>query len=181
MKHRDQEVRLHIGESNRLQRRVSYCVKGAGPHSACERIRANEHVPDLQVRWAVTEQHQETEWQLLEAHEERFGKLPVYTRMKGRLGSSGRLAERRNDKVDTKMTGDKQQGRNEPIKKLVAITHEKTTLLIVQRVAHALVDAIETLPFEPESGVPEDRILEHLHGIIEIVEKCYAPDPDDDE
>lgn len=84
VKHRDQEIRLHIGESNKLQRRVSFCLQGAGPHSACERIRANEHVANLHVRWAVTEQHQEAEWQLLEAHEERFGRLPVYTRMKGR-------------------------------------------------------------------------------------------------
>ena len=78
------------------------------------------------------------------------------------------------------MTDEEQQDQNEPIDKLVAITREKTTLLIVQRVAHALVDAIETLPFEPESGAPEDRILEHLHGIIDIVEMCYAPDPDED-
>ena len=86
MKRRDQAIRLHIGESNKLLRRVSFCVKGTGAHSACERIRANEHKANLQVRWAVTEQHQESEWQLLEAHEERFGTLPVYTRMKGRGG-----------------------------------------------------------------------------------------------
>ena len=75
------------------------------------------------------------------------------------------------------MTDDEQQDQNESINKLVSIAHEKTTLLIVQRVAHALVDTIETLPFEPESGAPEDRILEHLHGIIDIVEMCCAPRP----
>ena len=67
-------------------------------------------------------------------------------------------------------------------------------LQIVQRIAHALVDAVEALPptGAPSSNDPagddgdndpaasvEHRILAHLHGIIDIVEMCYAPDPDE--
>jgi len=84
---------------------------------------------------------------------------------------------------------------NENIRTVAAIVREKTTLQIVQRIAHALVDAVKALPAgnppiedpsggegegdnDPSNSV-EQRILEHLHGIIDIVEMCYAPDPDE--
>ena len=86
-RHRHQEIRLHIGETNRLKRRVSYLVKGDGPHSAGERIRAKENVGTVQVRWAVTNQHEEIEALLLREHENRFGCLPIHTKRIGRARS----------------------------------------------------------------------------------------------
>ena len=80
MKRRDQENRLTIGESNLLERRVSYLVRGDGPHSAGERIRASEDVANLLVRWAPICQHKEAERQLHERHRDRFGCLPTYTK-----------------------------------------------------------------------------------------------------
>ena len=81
---RDQEMRLTIGETNLLQRRVSYLVRGTGPHSAGERIRASEDVANVLVRWAVTERHEEVEQHLHGAHRDRFGRLPTHTRRTGR-------------------------------------------------------------------------------------------------
>ena len=89
------------------------------------------------------------------------------------------------------MTNDEEQ--NELIRTVIATVREKTTLQIVQRIAHALVDTVEALPAgDPSSEDPsgdagendpsdsvEHRILEHLHGIIDIVEMCYAPNPDE--
>ena len=83
-RHRDQEIRLHIGETNRLERRVSFFVRGDGPHSAGERIRANENVATVLVRWATTERHGEAERQLHREHHDRFGRLPVHTKRTGR-------------------------------------------------------------------------------------------------
>lgn len=83
-KRRDQESRLTIGETNLLSRRVSYLVRGDGPHSAGERIRARENVVGVLVRWAVTERHEEVERQLHAEHRNRFGCLPLYTKKTGR-------------------------------------------------------------------------------------------------
>lgn len=82
----DQEIRLTIGETSSLKRRVSYLVRGDGPHSAGEKIRGSENVADIEVRWAVTEQYGEIERQLHQAHRERFGCLPLYTKRTGRTG-----------------------------------------------------------------------------------------------
>ena len=81
---RDQQIRLTIGETNHLVRRVSYLIRGNGPHSAGERIRGSESVADLLVRWAVTEHHVEVEERLHREHRDRFGCLPVHTRETGR-------------------------------------------------------------------------------------------------
>ena len=83
-RHRDQEIRLHIGETNRLERRVSFFVRGDGPHSAGERVRASENVATVLVRWATTERHRETERQLHREHRDRFGRLPIHTKRTGR-------------------------------------------------------------------------------------------------
>ena len=83
-RHRDQEVRLHIGETNLLTRRVAYLVRGGGPHSAGKRIRANENADTVRVRWAATDRHQEIEALLLREHENRFGRLPIHTKRIGR-------------------------------------------------------------------------------------------------
>ena len=80
----DHEIRITIGETNLLKRRVSFLVRGDGPHSAGERIRATENVANVLVRWAVTERHEEIEQQLHREHRDRFGCLPIYTRRTGR-------------------------------------------------------------------------------------------------
>ena len=85
----DQEIRLTIGQTNLLSRRVSYLVRGDGPHSAGERIRAREDVAHVLVRWALTERHEEVEVQLHREHRDRFGRLPVYTKKTGRARPAG--------------------------------------------------------------------------------------------
>lgn len=84
VRRRDQELRLTIGETNLLERRVAYLVRDTGPHSAGERIRAREEVVNLLVRWAATERHEEVEQYLHGAHRDRFGGLPTHTRRTGR-------------------------------------------------------------------------------------------------
>ena len=83
-RHQGRESRLHIGETNLLKRRISYLVRGDGPHSAGERIRANENVANVLVRWAVTDRHEEIEQQLHREHRDRFGGLPTCTKRTGR-------------------------------------------------------------------------------------------------
>ena len=80
-RNRDQEVRFTIGETNLLKRRVSYLVKGT--HSAGEKIRKNEDVANVIVRWAVTERHKEVEEELHREHCEKFGVLPTYVKRTG--------------------------------------------------------------------------------------------------
>ena len=91
VRRRDQELRLTIGETNLLARRVSYLVRGTGPHSAGERIRAGEEVVNLLVRWAATEQHEEVEQYLHGAHRARFGCLPTHTRRTGRAAQTTKV------------------------------------------------------------------------------------------
>lgn len=83
-RHRGQEIRLTIGETNLLKRRVSYLVRGNGPHSAGERIRMTENVATVLVRWAITERHKVIEQQLHQEHRDRFGRLPIHTKRTGR-------------------------------------------------------------------------------------------------
>ena len=92
VRRRDQDLRLTIGETNLLERRVSYLVKGTGPHSAGERIRASEAVANLLVRWAVTERHEDVEQYLHGAHWDRFGCLPAHTRRTGRAAQTSKAA-----------------------------------------------------------------------------------------
>lgn len=90
VRRRDQELRLTIGETNLLERRVSYLVTGNGPHSAGERIRASEEVANLLVRWAATERHEDVEQCLHGEHRDRFGCLPTHTRRTGRAAPATR-------------------------------------------------------------------------------------------
>ena len=77
--------RLHIGESNRLARRVGLLVgRGKWPHSASDKIRATENVDELVVRWVVTARYKDAERALHDEHRSQFGCLPTYTAMTGR-------------------------------------------------------------------------------------------------
>jgi hypothetical protein len=76
-----EEKRLTIGKSTNLSRRiVAGLIRGNIPHSAGERIRANETTSQILIRWAITEQISLVEAILHTKHIERFGILPIYTR-----------------------------------------------------------------------------------------------------
>jgi hypothetical protein len=72
--------RLTIGKTNNLQRRVKQgLVKGQIPHSTGEKIRANEDIAEIYVRWAVTDRPSAAEEELHRQYKAKFGQLPKYT------------------------------------------------------------------------------------------------------
>ncbi len=76
----DCDERLHIGKSNRLRRRICRdLVEPEGKHSAGRRIRQNEQVVYLLVRWATTDRPCAAEEELHRRHIARFGRLPKHT------------------------------------------------------------------------------------------------------
>jgi hypothetical protein len=80
-KYSDAERCLHIGQTANLLRRVKQAmVKGKLPHAAGERIRAEEDVSKIVVRWAETDHCEEIERQLHEEHRGQFGKMPKHDR-----------------------------------------------------------------------------------------------------
>lgn len=54
-------------------------VKGKVPHSAGKRIRAQEDLSRLVVRWAVTDRPAAVEEELHKKYKAKFGELPKYT------------------------------------------------------------------------------------------------------
>lgn len=77
----DDEQRLTIGRATNLRRRiVRGLVKGKLPHSAGKRIRANERVGELVLRWAETDRPAAAEEELHRRHAQQFGSLPQYTK-----------------------------------------------------------------------------------------------------
>ena len=75
----DREERLTIGKAADLRMRVRQgLVKGKTPHSAGTRIRANEDLQAILVRWAVTDRPAAVEEELHRRHRARFGSLPKY-------------------------------------------------------------------------------------------------------
>ena len=75
------EERLTIGQTDNLRRRVKQgLVKGTLDHSSGERIRDNERVDNIVVRWAETDCPGAVERELHERYMKKFGKLPKYTR-----------------------------------------------------------------------------------------------------
>lgn len=79
-KYRDTEERLTIGKASDLRMRVKQgLVKGKTPHSAGKKIRANEDVSKIVVRWAVTGRPAAVEEELHRMHREKFSRLPKYT------------------------------------------------------------------------------------------------------
>jgi len=72
--------RIHIGMSGDLRMRVRQgLVKGATPHSTGRRIRQQEDVSRLAIRWAVTDRPAAAEEELHRRHRAQFGALPRYT------------------------------------------------------------------------------------------------------
>lgn len=73
----DADERLAIGETMDLRGRIRQAlVKGKRPHAAGKRIRANEDISKIVVRWAVTDKHKEAEAALKGMHVATFGRLP---------------------------------------------------------------------------------------------------------
>jgi len=78
-RYEDEEKRLTIGKATDLRMRVRQgLVKGKTPHSAGEKIRANEDVTRIVVRWSVTDRPCAVEEELHKKHQKNFGKLPKY-------------------------------------------------------------------------------------------------------
>ncbi|MBM3472941.1 MAG: hypothetical protein FJX75_06730 [Armatimonadetes bacterium] len=71
---------LVIGKAAVLQVRLKAgLVKGSLRHEAGAKIRANEDLSKVRVRWALTDRPATAEEELHLRHLERFGKLPKYT------------------------------------------------------------------------------------------------------
>lgn len=80
-KYIDAEERLTIGKASDLRMRIKQgLVKGKVPHSAGKRIRANEDVSGIVVRWAITDWPAAVEEELHRRHRHRFGRLPKYVK-----------------------------------------------------------------------------------------------------
>jgi hypothetical protein len=76
----DGDERAYIGKAGDLRLRVRQgLVKGKLPHSGGKRIREQEDVSRLAIRWAVTDRPAAAEEELHRAHRARFGCLPRYT------------------------------------------------------------------------------------------------------
>ena len=78
-KYRCAKKRLTIGKTRDLRKRiVSELVKGTGSHSAGEKIRRNEDVSRIIVRFAPTDRPSAVEEELHMRHEKAFGSPPKY-------------------------------------------------------------------------------------------------------
>lgn len=74
------DIRLTIGSASDLRFRVKQgLVRGRTAHSSGIRIRANEDVSQLVVRWACTDWPKASEEALHKRHRDEFGRLPIYT------------------------------------------------------------------------------------------------------
>jgi len=75
-----QEERLVIGKASDLWRRVKQeLVRSQHWHAAGTKLRANEDLSQVRVRWAVTDRPAAAEEELHLRHLKRFGRLPKYT------------------------------------------------------------------------------------------------------
>lgn len=71
---------LYIGRASNLEMRVKHgLVKGSSVHPAGNKIRRNEDLSRLCVRWATTDRPAAAEEELLRRHMLRFGAPPKYT------------------------------------------------------------------------------------------------------
>lgn len=81
VKYRDTEERLTIGKASDLRMRIKQgLVKGKVPHSAGKRIRANEDVSGIVVRWAITDRPAAVEEELHRRYLDKFGRLSKYVK-----------------------------------------------------------------------------------------------------
>jgi hypothetical protein len=75
------DERLYIGKANDLRMRVRQgLVKGKVQHPGGARIRAEQDLAWLMVRWARTERPAAAEEELHRAYVLKFGRLPKYVR-----------------------------------------------------------------------------------------------------
>ncbi len=80
VKHPNEETRLHIGKASDLRMRIKQgLVRGKVPHSTGKKLRENEDISRLLVRWAPTDRPAAAEEELHKRHVERFGRLLIYT------------------------------------------------------------------------------------------------------
>ena len=77
-KFKNQEKRLYIGETNKLSKRVSFLRTST--HHAGEKIRTNEDISNIEIRWAETGQYKNAERELLKMHCIKFGSWPKYNK-----------------------------------------------------------------------------------------------------
>ena len=72
--------RLTIGKASDLRMRIRQgLIKGKTQHSAGKRIRANEDIDNIEIRWAETNRPSAVEEELHKQYLARFGKWPEYT------------------------------------------------------------------------------------------------------
>lgn len=79
VRYKNKKERLTIGKASDLRHRIKQClVKGNAPHSAGKKIRANEEVSRIVVRWATTDRPAMAEEVLHMEYKSKFNKLPKY-------------------------------------------------------------------------------------------------------
>jgi excinuclease UvrABC nuclease subunit len=72
--------RLTIGKASDLRMRIRQgLIKGKTQHSSGKRIRSNEDINNIEIRWAETDRPSATEEELHRQYLARFGKWPKYT------------------------------------------------------------------------------------------------------
>ena len=80
VRYRDSKECLTIGKASDLRMRIKQgLVKGKTKHSSGFRIRANEEVSKLVVRWSTTDRPAAAEEELHRNYRIKFGELPKYT------------------------------------------------------------------------------------------------------
>ena len=81
VKYENSEERLTIGKASNLRYRIKQgLVKGKSPHSAGKKIRENEDVSRLVVRWAITNRPACVEEELHRIYLNKFKNLPKYVK-----------------------------------------------------------------------------------------------------
>lgn len=81
VKYKDSEERLTIGKASNLRMRIKQgLIKGKIPHSSGEKIRNQENMTELVVRWAITDRPAAVEEELHKRYFKKFDKLPKYVK-----------------------------------------------------------------------------------------------------
>ena len=80
VKYKNKKYRLTIGKASDLRMRIKQAlIKGKASHSAGVKIRNQEDISKIVVRWAVTNRPSAVEEELHKRYQIKFGKLPKYT------------------------------------------------------------------------------------------------------
>jgi len=78
-KYQNAEERLTIRKASNLREQIKQgLVKGKLPNSAGKKIRANEDISTIVVRWAITNRPAAAKEELHIRYKNKFGKLPKY-------------------------------------------------------------------------------------------------------